>query len=115
MFYLSKEAELTVELLQKMINRFNCNVLPQLERYKNYYDGKQAILSKAYADKEKPCSRTVINYCKNIADAYNGYLAGMDSLTVAFYPGNLSAGYCFRALQDSEASSDGWYRTSVDA
>lgn len=75
MFYLNKDAELTVELLQKMINRFNCNVLPQLERYKNYYDGKQAILNKAYADTEKPCSRTVINYCKNIADAYGGYLA----------------------------------------
>ena len=50
-----------------------------------------------------------------IRDAYNGYLAGMVGLAVAFHLGNLSAGYCFRALQDSEASSDGWYRASVDA
>ena len=42
---------------------------------KNYYDGKQQILNKTYADADKPCSRTVINYCKNIADAYCGYMA----------------------------------------
>ena len=75
MFYINKETELTAELLQKMINRYNINVLPQLEKYKNYYDGKQQILNKSYADKDKPCSRTVINYCKNVADAYGGYMA----------------------------------------
>lgn len=75
MFYLNKGTELTAELLQKMINRFNVSVLPQLEKNKNYYDGKQIILNKSYADTEKPCSRTVINYCKNIADAYCGYMA----------------------------------------
>ena len=75
MFYLNKETELTAELLQKMINRYNVNVLPKLEKNKNYYDGKQLILNKSYADADKPCSRTVINYCKNIADAYCGYMA----------------------------------------
>lgn len=58
-----------------MINRFNVNVKPQLEKRKNYYDGLQAILNKSYADESKPCSRTVINYCKNIVDNYCGYLA----------------------------------------
>ena len=58
-----------------MINRFYINVAPKLYAYKNYYDGKQAILNKSYADATKPCSRTVINYCKNIADSYCGYLA----------------------------------------
>lgn len=75
MFYINNNTELTAELLYKMINRFNLNVLPQLQRNKNYYDGKQAILSKTYADADKPCSRTVTNYCKNIADAYAGYMA----------------------------------------
>lgn len=75
MFYVNKDTELTAELLQKMINRFNINVLPQLQKNKNYYDGKQLILNKSYADADKPCSRTVINYCKNIADAYCGYMA----------------------------------------
>ena len=75
MFYLNRDRELDVVLLQKMINRFRLTVEPKLEKYKNYYDGKQAILNKAYSDASKPCSRTVINYCKNIADSYCGYLA----------------------------------------
>lgn len=75
MFYLNKNTELTVELLQKMINRFHLNVQPKLKKYKNYYDGIQAILNKSYADPSKPCNKTVINYCKNIVDSYCGYLA----------------------------------------
>ena len=75
MFYLSRDAVLDTELLQKMINRFRVNVEPKLHRYKNYYDGIQAILNKAYADASKPCNKTVINYCKNIVDSYTGYLA----------------------------------------
>ena len=58
-----------------MINHFNLNVQPKLKKYKNYYDGIQAILNKRYSDETKPCSKTVINYCKNIVDSYCGYLA----------------------------------------
>lgn len=75
MFYLNRDTELNTELLQKMINRFNINVAPKLHKYKNYYDGLQAILNKSYSDPSKPCNRTVINYCKNIVDSYCGYLA----------------------------------------
>ena len=75
MFYVNKQAELTTELLNKIINRFRINVEPKLQRYKNYYDGLQAILNKSYTDTSKPCNKTVINYCKNIADSYCGYLA----------------------------------------
>ena len=75
MFYLNRETPLTADLLQKMINRFRLNVEPKMVKYKNYYDGIQAILNKAYADETKPCNRTVINYCKNICDSYTGYLA----------------------------------------
>lgn len=75
MFYLSKDRELTPELLYKMINHFNLIVSPKLEKYKNYYDGIQEILKKTYSDESKPCNKTVINYCKNITDSYNGYLA----------------------------------------
>ena len=75
MFYLNKETLLDVKLLQKMIERFYINVEPKLMRYKNYYDGIQAILNKTYSDKTKPCNHTVINYCKNIVDSYCGYLA----------------------------------------
>ena len=58
-----------------MINKFRVNVEPKLTKYKQYYDGIQAILNKSYSDESKPCNRTVINYCKNIVDSYCGYLA----------------------------------------
>ena len=75
MFYINKNTELNAELLKKMISRFRIGVEPKLKKYKNYYDGIQAILNKSYTDTSKPCSKTVINYCKNIADSYCGYLA----------------------------------------
>jgi SPP1 family phage portal protein len=75
MFYLNKDIELDTKLLGKMINRFQMNVYPKLSKYKNYYDGVQLILRKAYADPSKPCNKTVINYCKNIVDSYAGYIA----------------------------------------
>lgn len=75
MFYVNRSTNLDSLLLQKMISKFRVEVEPKLQRYKNYYDGKQSILNKSYADTSKPCSRTVINYCKNIVDSYNGYLA----------------------------------------
>ena len=75
MFYVNRDTDLSIDLLQKMINKFRVNVEPKLNKYKNYYDGIQAILNKSYADASKPCNRTVINYCKNIVDSYCGYLA----------------------------------------
>lgn len=75
MFYLNRETELNITLLQKMIDRFRINVEPKLQRYKNYYDGVQAILGKYYNDPSKPCNKTVINFTKNITDSYCGYLA----------------------------------------
>lgn len=75
MFYLNKNAELTPDLLYKVINKFNLNVLPKLQKYKNYKDGKQAILSKRYTDASKPCNRVVTNYCADIVSSYNGYIA----------------------------------------
>lgn len=58
-----------------MITEFRMSVQPKLNKYKNYYDGIQAILNKSYEDESKPCNKTVINYCKNIVDSYCGYLA----------------------------------------
>lgn len=75
MFYLNKETELNIDLLQKMLNKFKISVEPNLKRYKNYYNGNQAILNKSYKDTSKPCNKTITNYCKNIADSYCGYLA----------------------------------------
>lgn len=76
MFYLNKNTELTPELLFKVINKFTLNTQPTLRKWKNYYDGKHAILSKVYADDTKPCNRIVSNFAKIIVDTYNGYICG---------------------------------------
>ena len=75
MFYLNKNTELNPALLGKMLQRFHTDVEPRLRKYKNYYDGIQAILEKVYADPSKPCNKTVINYCRNIVNSYSGYMA----------------------------------------
>lgn len=93
MFFLNKETELTVDLLHKMINKFGLEEKPKLKKYKDYYDGLQAILKKAYSDPSKPCNKVVTNYCKNIADSYCGYLAS---------PGFIS----YRSEQDIEDIMD---------
>ena len=81
MFFVNKEKEINIELLQKMINKFNIEVKPKLKKNKDYYEGKQAILKKAYSDSSKPCSKVVINYCKNIVDSYVGYLASPEHIS----------------------------------
>ena len=93
MFYINKETELTTELLNKMINKFKVDVEPKLRKSKKYYDGLHEILNKSYTDTSKPCSKTIINYCKNIADSYCGYLAS---------PGFIS----YRSEQDIEDIMD---------
>lgn len=93
MFYLNKSIELTPTILTKMINKFRLEVEPKLTKYKNYYDGKQLILKKSYADESKPCNKTVINYCKNIVDSYCGYIAT---------PGHIS----YRSDEDIEEVMD---------
>ena len=58
-----------------MLNKHFEQVKPRLVKYKNYYDGIQKILQKTYSDESKPCCRAVINYCKNVVDAFCGYMA----------------------------------------
>ena len=73
---LSKDTELTPELLRKILDRFNTTDLIKRKRWKNYYDGKMDILQKQYSDPTKPCSHVVTNLCKVVADTYCGYIAG---------------------------------------
>ena len=75
MICVNNQQELTVELLQKILNHFFTTVQPNLQKNKNYYDGIQDILKKAYADPSKPCNKTVINICRNLVDSFNGYLS----------------------------------------
>lgn len=76
MFYIDKNTELTIELIQKMISKYVVNELPKLEKWKNYYNGKHIILNKSYSDPTKPCNRIITNFPKIIVDTYGGYICG---------------------------------------
>ena len=76
MFYINKDTVLDSALLQKILNKFNLSVLPQLQKWENYYKGKHIILNKTYADTSKECNHIVTNYCKIVTDTYSGYICG---------------------------------------
>mgnify|MGYP003538674530 CR=1 FL=1 len=76
MFLLSKDKELDTALLKKVLDKFKTTELPKRQVYKNYYDGKHAILRKTKSDPTKPCNKIVTNFCKVITDTYTGYIAG---------------------------------------
>lgn len=76
MFCINRDTELTTDLLTRMINKFTLNEQPKLQKWKNYYDGKHAIMNKSYADATKECNHIVTNYCKIITDTYSGYIVG---------------------------------------
>jgi len=76
MFFLDKNKELSMEVLNSFIQYYMTVELPRLNKLKNYYDGKQDILKKYYEDTNKPCNRIVVNYCSGIVDNFNGYLTG---------------------------------------
>lgn len=72
--------EITRENLLEFLGEFRQHELPRLKKYKNYYDGNQEILLKKgqMQDKTKPCNMEVTNFCDNIVNNYQGYLAGRD-------------------------------------
>ena len=78
MFLIENIEELTPEKIAKIIQVFVGTDLVKLQRYGDYYDGKQDIMRKFNEDPTKPCNRIVTNYCYNIVENYQGYLTGID-------------------------------------
>lgn len=77
MYRLNKEQELSADILSRIVQSFEMNEKVTMQKYRNYYDGKQDILRKNYADKSKPCNKVVKNYCHSIVNNYQGYIAGI--------------------------------------
>lgn len=77
MFLLDKTQLLTETLLGKIIQGFQMNELPKLNKYWNYYKGNQEIMRKVATDIGKPCNRIVSNYCYNICQNFQGYITGI--------------------------------------
>lgn len=77
MFRLNRDEELTTDILSRIIQSFEMNDKIKLQKYFDYYIGKQKILQKYYADESKPCNKVIKNYCNQIVNNYQGYIAGV--------------------------------------
>ena len=78
MYQIDRNEELTIERLGQILMDFQTNKLPELQRYYDYYNGKQKITQKIASDTGKPCNIVVVNYCYNIVQNYLGYLTGIE-------------------------------------
>lgn len=76
MFLLEPGTDMSMELLRKILQKYQTGERAKLKKYRDYYDGKQDILRKTYSDPSKPCNHIVTNYCDNIVSNYSGYLGG---------------------------------------
>lgn len=77
MFQIKKGEELGPLVLGKILQEFQTAELPKLKKYKDYYDGKQAITRKQATDAGRPNNKIVVNYCYNITQNYLGYMTGI--------------------------------------
>lgn len=78
MFLIEQGTELTMSRITEIIQKFETREKAKLNKYYNYYEGKQEIMLKLMKDASKPCNRIVTNYCYNIVNNYTGYMTGID-------------------------------------
>lgn len=78
MYQIDRNEELTTDRLGKILADFQTHQLPKLNRYYDYYKGKQKITQKMPTDTGKPCNIVVVNYCYNIVQNYLGYMTGIE-------------------------------------
>jgi SPP1 family phage portal protein len=78
MFLIEKGTTLTFDKITEIIQQFNTRDRVRLQKYFDYYSGKQEIMMKRKVSDGKPCNRVVTNYALNIVNNYQGYLTGKD-------------------------------------
>ena len=69
--------ELTQDKLREILQSWYIADQATLNKYYNYYIGKQAIMSKTYSDPSKPCNKIVTNFCHQIVQQYLGFNIGV--------------------------------------
>lgn len=75
-YKLSKEQELTPELIKKLINKHRQNQVPKFCKMDDYYHAKNEILRRVMADETKPNNRVAHPYASYITDTLTGYFMG---------------------------------------
>lgn len=66
---------LTMEIIEKLIEKHKILVNNRFKILENYFEGKHAILNRIIKD-DKPNNKNVFNYCRYIVDQLTGYFLG---------------------------------------
>lgn len=77
MYLIDREKEFSEAALGQILQKFQTNEKPKIEKWFNYYDGNQAIMQKVSKDENKKYNRVVTNYAYSIVQNYLGYLTGI--------------------------------------
>lgn len=72
---LFEENKIDKKIITKLISKHRSEVVPQLRKNKEYYEGRHAISIKTRG-KDAPNQRPVCNHAKEIADTASGYFMG---------------------------------------
>lgn len=83
MFYLSRNEELTLELLQEFINKHKQQAADRFDKLKELYESDHDILHTPRKEKHKPDNRIVVNFPKYMVDTTNGFFIGNAIKTTA--------------------------------
>lgn len=83
MFYISRNEELTLELLQEFINKHKQQVAERFDKLKKLYESDHDILYAPKKEKYKPDNRIVVNFPKYMVDTTNGFFIGNAVKTTA--------------------------------
>lgn len=73
---LSRDTELTPELIKKIVDTHKTSELPRLEKLKRYYETKNDILNRQMADSTKPNNKIANAYASLITSTLVGYFVG---------------------------------------
>ena len=76
MYRLPKDTEITPELILALVDHFDLERKPRLDRLGDYYETKHDILNRDIKDPSKPNHKIVNPYPKYIADVASGYFLG---------------------------------------
>ena len=77
-YFLQRDRELTTEILGRIIQDFEVNELPILQKYEDYYTGKgYEIMKRQAADPTRPDNKVVKNFCSSIVSNFQGYITGI--------------------------------------
>jgi len=71
-----EDADITIELIDKLLELHNPIVSGRFKTLDNYYRGTHDILNRAIEDATKPNNKPVTNFCSYITDTLTGFFVG---------------------------------------